>query len=202
LDLGIPESVTASGGIYFFKDGREVPDVFNVLFEYPERDLTFQYSATLANEFNRPSIIMGHDATMEVGNILVVYPDRRSTRYKDKIQDGTIDPSLPLFSYRPGSSGVDAVTSATERYFAEKGYLYTVRNGQQVDATHLHIAEWLNCIRSGGEPSCNIDQGFVEAVAAHMGTLSLKLGRRVEWNRTNNFFANVTEEEVLQVLRG
>ena len=201
LELGIPKSVTASGGIYFFKDGREVPDVFNVLFEYPERDLTFQYSATLANEFNRPSIIMGHDATMEVGNTLVVYPDRRSTRYKDKIKDGTIDVSLPLFSYSPGS-GVDAITSATERYFAEKGYLYTFRNGRRVDATHLHIAEWLDCIRTGGEPSCNIDQGFIEAIAAHMGTLSLHLGRRVEWDHQNNFFANVTEEEVLEVLKG
>ena len=147
LDLGIPTSVSASGGVYFFKDGREVPDVFNVIFEYPERNLTFQYSATLANEFNRPSIIMGHDATMEVGNALVVYPDRRSTRYKDKIEDGTIDLSLPLFAYRPGSQGIDAVTSATERYFAEKGYLYTYRNGRRVDATHLHIAEWLDSIR-------------------------------------------------------
>jgi predicted dehydrogenase len=85
LNLGIPKYVTASGGIYFFKDGREVPDVFNVLFEYPDRDLTFQYSATLANEYSRPNVIMGHDATMEVGNTLMVYPDRRSTRYEKMI---------------------------------------------------------------------------------------------------------------------
>lgn len=202
LDLGIPKYVTASGGIYFFKDGREVPDVFNVLFEYPERDLTFQYSATLANEYNRPNVIMGHDATMEVGNTITVYADRRSTRYEDRIKDGTIDLELPLISYTSGSEGLDAITSATERYFASKGLLYTFINGRRVDVTHLHIADWLDSIRAGKQPKCNIDYGFEEAIAAHMGTLSLKLGRKIEWDHSKNFFANVSDEEIIQVFRG
>ncbi len=202
LNLGIPRYVTASGGIYFFKDGREVPDVFNVLFEYPERDLTFQYSATLANEYSRPNVIMGHDATMEVGNTLMVYPDRRSTRYEKMIDEGKIDLELPLFSYTSGAEGLDAITSATERYFASKGLLYTFKNGKRVDVTHLHIADWLDSIRTQSQPACNIDYGFEEAVAAHMGTLSLKLGRKVEWDHERNFFANVSWDEVIQVLKG
>lgn len=202
LDLGIPKYVTASGGIYFFKDGREVPDVFNVLFEYPERDLTFQYSATLANEYSRPNVIMGHDATMEVGNTITVYADRRSTRYADRISDGTIDLELPIVSYTSGSEGLDAITSATERYFASKGLLYTFVNGRRIDVTHLHIADWLDSIRAGKQPKCNIDYGFEEAIATHMGTLSLKLGRRIEWDHDRNFFANVSDEEIKQVFRG
>jgi len=202
LDLGIPRYVTASGGIYFFKDGREVPDVFNALFEYPDKDLTYQYSATLANEYNRPNIIMGHDASMEVGNTLMVYPDRRSTRYENMINEGRIDLELPLFSYTSGSEGLDAITSATERYFASKGLLYTIKNGKRVDVTHLHIADWLDSIRTDKLPACHIDYGFEEAVAAHMGTLSLKLGRKIEWDQTNNFFANVSWEEVIEVLKG
>ncbi len=202
LDLGIPRYVSASGGIYFFKDGREVPDVFNVLFEYPEKDMTFQYSATLANEHNRPNMIMGHDATMEVGNTLMVYPDRRSTRYEKMIREGKIDLELPLFSYTSGAEGLDAITSATERYFASKGLLYTFRDGKRVDVTHLHIADWLDSIRANRLPACHIDYGFEEAIAAHMGTLSLKLGRKVEWDHENNFFANVSRDEVIAVLKG
>jgi len=202
LNLGIPKYVTASGGIYFFKDGREVPDVFNVLFEYPEKDMTFQYSASLANEYNRPNIIMGHDATMEVGNTITVYADRRSTRYADRIKDGTIDLELPIVSYTSGSEGLDAITSATERYFASKGLLYTFINGKRIDVTHLHIVDWLDCIRAGKQPKCNIDYGFEEAIAAHMGTLALKLGRRIEWDHANNFFGNVTQDEIMEVFRG
>jgi len=106
LDIGIPKTVMASGGIYYWKDGREVPDVFNVLFEYPEKDMTFQYSATLGNEFDRPNIIMGNDATMELGPTITVFPDPRSTRYEKKIKDGTIDLELPLISYTSGSGSV------------------------------------------------------------------------------------------------
>lgn len=185
LELGIPKSATASGGIYFFKDGRDVPDVFQAVFEYPERDLTFVYSATLANGRNRGKVFMGHDAAMEVGYNLTVTADRESTRYKEKIMNNIINTSLPLFTYTPGAKGIDAVTSATERYFATRGLTYTYREGRQVDTTHLHIKEWLECIRIGGQPSCNIDCGFEEAITCHMATLSYLQGRKVEWDATN-----------------
>jgi len=32
LDLGIAESATSSGGIYYYKDGRTVPDVLQMTF--------------------------------------------------------------------------------------------------------------------------------------------------------------------------
>jgi Oxidoreductase family, C-terminal alpha/beta domain len=36
LTIGIPNSVTASGGIYTHRDGRNVPDVMQVNMEYPD----------------------------------------------------------------------------------------------------------------------------------------------------------------------
>ncbi len=185
LDLGIPKSVAASGGIYFFKDGRDVPDVFQAVCEYPERNMTLVYSATLANGRWRGVVLMGHDASMEVSGTLSVTVDSESTQFKDKIDKALIDTSLPLFSYTPGAKGIEAVTSATEKYFASRGLKYTYRGGKQVDVTHLHIAEWLNCIRNGGQTSCNIDRGFEEAITCHMATKSFLEGRRVEWDPVN-----------------
>lgn len=182
LDLGIPHSAISSGGIYFFKDGREVPDTFQVTFEYPERDLTLLYTATLASNRSRGKLIMGHDANMEVGDILTVWADYESTRYKEMINNGTLDSEIPLFSYIPGRRKVDAVTTATEKYFAGRGLLYTYRNGVRVDTTHLHIKEWLDCIRSGQQPSCNIDRGFEEAITAHMATIAYRENRKVYWD--------------------
>jgi predicted dehydrogenase len=182
LELGIPKSVMASGGIYFFQDGRDVPDVFQVVYEYPDRDLTLVYSATLANGRNRGKIFMGHDASMEVSSSLTVTADWESTRYKEKIMNNIINTSLPLFTYRPGLKGIDTVTSATERYFATRGLMYTMRGGRPINTTHLHIKEWLDCIRNGGQPSCNIDRGFEEAITCHMATISYLEGRKVEWD--------------------
>jgi predicted dehydrogenase len=186
LELGIPHSIVSSGGIYFFKDGREVPDTFQVTCEYPDRNLTFLYSATLASNRARGKLIMGHDANMEVGEMLTVWADYESTRFKEMIENGTIKTDIPLFSFIPGRKKVDAVATATEKYFAGRGLLYTYRNGVRVDTTHLHIKEWLDCIRSGQRAtSCNIDRGFEEAITAHMATRSYRENRKVYWDPVN-----------------
>ena len=183
LQTGIPHSATSSGGIYYFKDGRTVPDVLQTTFEWPDRDLTMLYSATLASSRNRGKVFMGHDASMEVSDILVLTADRNSDRYAEKIKDGTIPTDQPFFTYVPGQSKVDAVTSATELYFAQRGLLYTYVNGKRYDTTHLHIREWLECIRQGKTPSCNIDRGFEEAMTAHMGTRAYLEGRTMYWDK-------------------
>jgi predicted dehydrogenase len=185
MGLGIPKSAVSSGGIYYFKDGRTVPDVLHTVFEYPERDLTLMYSATLASNRKRGRVIMGHDAAMELGSTMTIYADRGSTRYKEKIEAGIIDPDLPIFSYTPGLKNVDAITSPTEQYFAGRGLMYTYRGGKRVDTTYLHIREWLNCIRNGGQPSCNIEEAFDEAMTAHMGTIAFKENRQVFWDPVN-----------------
>jgi predicted dehydrogenase len=182
LQVGIPKSCVASGGIYYFKDGRDVPDTFQAVYEYPDRELTFVYSATLANGRNRGLALMGHDASMVVGGALTVQADGDSTRYEKKIKDGVIDPSQPLFTYRPGFKGIDAVTSATAQYFASRGLLYTYRGGRRVSAYHLLIAEWLDVIRNGGQTSCNIERGFEEAISCHMATRSYLENRKVTWD--------------------
>jgi hypothetical protein len=74
------------------------------------------------------------------------------------------------------------VTSATAEYFASRGLLYTYRGGRRVSAYHLHIGEWLDAIRNGGDTSCNIERGFEEAITCHMATRSYLEGRKVTWD--------------------
>jgi hypothetical protein len=35
MDVGIPDAVLTHGGIYFWKGDRDVPDQWNVVFDYP-----------------------------------------------------------------------------------------------------------------------------------------------------------------------
>lgn len=204
LEMGIPHSVVASGGIYTHIDGREVPDVFQVVMEYPEfstggsqeagkeKGMTFMYSATLGNQYDgRSTALMGHDATMELGNSLMVYADPRSTRYADMLKNKTIKSDVPLYAYTPNAKGVDGITSATAAYFANKGLLYTYRDGKRMDPTHIHLREWLSAIRDGGSLSCGIEEGFQEAISAHMATLSYRSGRRVEWDPATRSIKNL-----------
>jgi hypothetical protein len=67
-----------------------VPDVWQAVLEYPDRDLTLVYSATLANGYQRGIRMMGHDATMDVGERLKVTADGLSTRYAEMLEEGRI----------------------------------------------------------------------------------------------------------------
>jgi len=184
MGVGIPHSATSSGGVYFFKDGRTVPDVLQTTFEFPDRDMTLLYSATLSSNRNRGKVIMGHDASMEVGETLTVKVDSASTRYKEKIEKGIIKPDVPFYTYVPGKDNVDAVTSATELYFAQRGLLYSYLGGKRYDTTFLHVREWLECIRDKNKkPSCGIDAAFEEAITAHMGTRAYLEGRTMYWDK-------------------
>ena len=197
MSLGIPHSAVSSGGVYFYKDKsaahyvnevRNVPDIWQVALEYPKRDMTLLYSASLASNKDRGKMIMGHDGYMELSDSLTIYADRESTKYKEKIAQKIINPELPVYTYIPGRNNVDAIATPTEKYFASRGLLYTYRDGKRVDTTHLHIKEWIDCIRESMaqnkliQPSCNIDQGFEEAISAHMATISYRENRKVFWD--------------------
>tara|TARA_R110002050_G_scaffold300778_2_gene472573 strand:+ start:14280 stop:15854 length:1575 start_codon:yes stop_codon:yes gene_type:complete len=182
LRIGIPKSAVASGGIYYWKDNREIPDSLHAVFEYPERELSLVYSANLACSRQRGRVFMGHDASMELGGTLSITADNNSTKYKDKIEKGLIDTENPMLTVSPGSGKIDAISSATEKYYASRGLTSTIIGGRPVDVTHLHLKEWIDCIRNGGETSGNIEMAFEEGITVLMAHKSYLEKRRVEWD--------------------
>ena len=183
LGLGIPASVSSSGGIYVFPDGRTVPDVVQTVMEFKDKGITMLYSATQGNTRPRGKVVMGRDASLEISSTLLMTADRESVQYERQIKEGLIKTDEPFYSYIPGSNKVDAVTSPTELYFAQRGLLYTYVGGKRYNTTHLHLREWLYCIRNNQTPSCHIDAAFEEAMTAHMGTRAYLEGRTMYWDK-------------------
>lgn len=184
--LGIPETAVASGGVYHWKDGRETPDTYQVVYEYPERGLTMTYNATQANGWRRDKMLFGADATMTMTGGVRVYADRDSTRYAEPLKSGQIEPERPIASYLPGEGRwLDAETSATQHWAVSRGLLYsTTPTGRKVNTAYLHLRDWLDAVRGKGRPACPVDVAVDEAVTAHMGTLSMRWGCRVRWDRS------------------
>ncbi len=188
LDIGIPKSVVASGGQYFYKDFGDIPDVLNCVFDYPDRELTLTYSANLTSSKSRPRTIYGQDASMTLGRDLNITPDGNSKRFASLIDRGLVAPSSPMLSIVNGdqqTGAVDAVTSATARYYASRGLTSTNIGGRSWDVTHLHLKEWIGCIRNGGETSANIDKAYVEGVTIAMADISYRENCRTEWDANN-----------------
>jgi hypothetical protein len=49
-------------------------------------------------------------------------------------------------------------------------------------ATDLHVANFLECVRTRKRPTAPIALGFEAALAVQMANLSLKHGKRIRWN--------------------
>jgi len=188
LHMGIPDSVYSSGGQYYYKDFGDLPDVLNTTFEYPDKELTLTYSANLTSSKVRPRTIYGKDASMTVGGHLTVTPDGNSEKFASLIERGMIDPSSPMLEILKGSNpknAVDAVSSATSKYYASRGLTSTNIDGREWDVTHLHLKEWIDCIRNGGETSSNIDMAFQEGVVIAMADISYREKCRTMWDKEN-----------------
>ena len=53
---------------------------------------------------------------------------------------------------------------------------------------------------NGGNPSCNIKEGFEEAMTSHMAGLSYKLGRRIDWNPAKQEITQIKGYDLDEVL--
>jgi predicted dehydrogenase len=180
LELGIPETVVALAGQYYYKDFGDMPDVVNAILNYPKRGLAMTYDCTLKSGIYRQSHILGSEATMDIDNAILLYKDDFSERYKD-IQ---VDSDNPMYYYAP-SSDVDAVSSATSMAYLKGGYGSTYIDGKVIDATFLHLKEWFDAIRGQAATSCGIDAGFEEAVTFNLINLAYTHQKPVRWDNVN-----------------
>ncbi len=180
LDLGIPETVVALGGQYYYKTHGDMPDVLNAIFSYPERALSMTYDVSLKNGNFRQSRILGSDATLDIDSAVRMTKDRYSNMYKDT----KVNADEYLYYYEPDAD-IDAISTATSRTYFRGGYGPTYIDGKILDVTFLHVKEWIDAIRGHGKPSCDIDKGFQESVTFNLANLAYKHKRPVTWDRVN-----------------
>jgi predicted dehydrogenase len=76
LNLQVPEAVTTVGGIYLWKDGREVPDTMNVAMQHAE-ELLFSWDSGFGNnQFGSSEDVLGTDGTISKGQQIRYLPQK------------------------------------------------------------------------------------------------------------------------------
>ncbi|MGE5647857.1 MAG: Gfo/Idh/MocA family protein [Acidobacteriota bacterium] len=76
LGMQIPKSVTATGGIYLWKDGREVPDTMNVAMEHGE-EMLFSWDSGFGNDrLGVSEDVLGTDGTIEKAQQIRYVPQK------------------------------------------------------------------------------------------------------------------------------
>ncbi|MEO7144806.1 MAG: Gfo/Idh/MocA family oxidoreductase [Bryobacteraceae bacterium] len=76
LHLQIPKSATMTGGLYLWKDGREVPDTMNVALEQPEEMLWSWDSGFGNSQLGSNEDVLGTDGTVSKGAQLRYIPQK------------------------------------------------------------------------------------------------------------------------------
>jgi len=166
LGMGIPETAQTQGGLYFWKDGRDVPDMWHVLFDYPSKELAVTFGCSFHNRHvGEVSRILGRDKTLDVSPVFCrtygaewkpEHKERMSRARKLAEQCGIQPQDFPV----------------PPDYSFKKG---------ELEVTN-HIQDFLDCIRTGQRPRCDVDRAFEEAAAVMMSVEAYRRERKVRWD--------------------
>jgi len=160
LDDPFPASVVAHGGVYAWKDGRENPDTFQALLEYPKGFLV-SYATSFGNDCDSFSRVMGKKAT------LVNIGGEGSPRWKWVEEKGTHED--------------DPDVKRAERWVTLPGDDKPGPVGIG-DEDPSHMANWFDCLRSRKQPNATVQHGFAHSVACIMAARAQREGRKLWWD--------------------
>ncbi|MGD9931390.1 MAG: Gfo/Idh/MocA family protein [Mangrovibacterium sp.] len=89
------------------------------------------------------------------------------------------------------------VIPETKSTSAKDGFAGLELQKAQGDGLDLHVRNFLDCIKSGKTPNCDIETGAHIARIAHLGNIAYRTGRKVFWNHEKQEFENDPEANEL-----
>jgi predicted dehydrogenase len=160
LDDNFPKSVVAHGGIFAWPDGRENPDTFHALLEYPKGFL-FSFSTSFGNDCDSFSRIMGKNGT------LVNIGGEGSPRWKWVEEKGNHEENPYIkreekYVMLPGSNKLAPTFIGDE------------------DLSHM--SNWFECLRSRKTPNASVLKGYAHSVVVIMAAQAYREGRKLYWD--------------------
>lgn len=156
LELGVPPMTSSAGGRYVIEDCGDAYDFHQVTWQYPKFTLTWWTS--LINNYAYNTVLQA--STKAVG--------RRRGIFFHGLK-GTLIADYDYLSIWPEGEKV------LDDFKPEDA-------PQSVPDSPGHHREWLDCIRSRSQPSCNVSYHHKLDAAIALSMLSLELGRSIRYD--------------------
>lgn len=166
-----PISVTGTGAVMAWKDGREVPDTVQATFEYPG-GLRFLYTATLANSFEADrDVFQGWDAA------IMLHKDRA---WMFKESDA---PNLGWEVYATkenigDETGIALVANAT-KLLEEGKDPSDHRDDYSKGSLYYACEHFLNVVRGQAKPICGAPEGYEATLVALKANEAVLTGQNI-----------------------
>jgi len=178
LDDHFPNSVVAMGGVFAWHDGRENPDTFQALLEYP-KGFMVSFSTSLGNDSDSFTRIMGTKGT------LINIGGEGSQRWKLVEEKGNHEdnPFVRRSHQMITLKGQDLhnlplsqrlFTGAVEKTYGPFPFIS--------DANPSHMRNWLECLRNRKQPNATVEDGFAHSVAVIMAARAQREGKKLYWD--------------------
>jgi predicted dehydrogenase len=161
LDLGWPQRISSSGGIYVEKQSKaNITDTQTATFEYPEFNVVWTHRT------------YGHAPDDK-------YP-WAATIYGDK---GTLKASVMSYDFIPFGGGQPIhkdVTYELDEYPIDK----TEKDLEQhvAPAIRYHMRDFLKAIDERSHPIADIEQGHISSASCILANVALAVGRTLAWD--------------------
>ncbi len=160
-----PLSVVGTGGIDYWKDGRETYDNVHVIFDYPQ-GIKASFVCTTANAYEGYQIkILGDQAT------IIVKPDSAwiYTENKESKKETTL---------------VDGVSGATKSTVEEYGAIPI--KGEATDPSQQALLDFADNILQNKSPVSNVITGARVSFAVQMALQAMVEKRNIDWQERFN----------------
>ena len=164
-----PDEIYATGGIDFFKDGRETYDNVQALFRYGKADMIGNFGATCGN---------AHD-----GYLFKLKGTKGSVHLL--IDEGVFYPEK---DQKKSLETVDGVTGATKITWNKDGSIPILPEPTK-DGTWYALNEFYDCVQQKKLPYSNIITGATTAVCVHLANKALYSQTIQKWNAGYDFIA-------------
>jgi predicted dehydrogenase len=173
-----PTRGMATGGLRFWKDGRDVPDVMLGLFDYKEGfNLSLHVNFVDGGKESEGLILTGSEGTIEItGNTVLVnrvprekQPGYTIGTYSDAMQKRILEEYRKKYPVMPPDSEPQA---GSEKYVAPQGY----------SDVYDHFSNFFAAVRSRQPVVEDAVFGFRAAGAALLSNLSMERGAIVNWD--------------------
>jgi predicted dehydrogenase len=176
LDLGWPDKISSTGGIYVQKDGKSnIADTQSAIFEYPELNCVWQHRS------------WGTPADPEYPWSFKLFGDK-----------GTLSGSTMQADFVPLGDGKPIhfdVLYEKEQYPEDLTEKDIELNA--APATRLHMLDFLSAIEKGTLPVADIEQGHISSSSCIMANVSMATNRPLVYNPVKRIIVDDAEATAL-----
>jgi predicted dehydrogenase len=162
LDLGYPDTCSATGGIYTHPDGRTVPDTCNAIFNYPHKRLAMSFVGCSTSAFyNSDVVVRGTEATLDIGvTYMRIYAEAKNKVFGRYVKPVDVDTFKNL---------------QTQPVLDRK-----IKDGWN---TAPHLQNFFDNVRTRGRCNAHVDAGLQAMACVDMSIKSYTEQRTMHWDK-------------------